>query len=456
MTGRTPTHTHVQASSFPRRRESSVALKALFILAALFFPPAVFAVCPDLQTYYPTDDSSWPEAVQRLTPLMPECLKSAEYFALLGAAQMNNGQLTEALESLERALLIDPNHGAANVDYAQVLYLTGQLFPALEINTGLLQREDLPPELVGALQQRQQLWQAQTTAKGFSTEVAAGYDNNLNGAPSSSNFTLTLSGEAVQLTLDPEFQPISGEYLNLRLAGYYRKLTPERTHDLVFELRNRQSEHSASELLQFDWRYAQGLSLRRYRWDFVAGTSHLLYGGNPLYTVTEARTRLNRNGTGCRPQYELAMQHQLYHGQSFMRGLEAGATAGLFCEFGDSGQVLGIDAGPLINHALRDTRPGGDRKGWRLRLNWQVPLGQGAVSSQISYAQLSDDEGYSDLLAGGAAREIHNRFLRVQYSRPFAGDLTFLVTLNHQSQDSNLIPFESEGTALDVGLSLNF
>ncbi len=394
--------------------------------------------------------------MQQLTPLMPECLQSAEYFALLGAAQMNSGQLTEALESLERALLIDPDNGAAGIDYAQALYLAGQLFPALEINTALLQRSDLPSELAIALQERHQQWRAQTTLKGFAAEVAGGYDDNLNGGPSSSEFSLTLSGATIPLTLSPEFQPVSGGYLNLRLSGFYRRQTAERTHDVVFALRNRRSQHKASELAQFDWRYAQTLPLRRYQWDLVAGTSHLVYGGSPLYTLAEARARLNRNGTGCRPQYELAAQHQLYHEQSFMRGLEASVTAGLYCEFENAAQALGIDVGPLGNRALKDTRPGGDRSGWRLRLSWQMRLGAGTLSSQFSYAELGDEEGYNDVLGGGAKRDIQNRSVRIQYSRPLAEDLSFLANLNYQSQGSNLAPFENAGTALDLGLSLSF
>lgn len=457
MTGRIPTV--VRRCSFLRPRKVGVALHLVCVLwSAAEFVYAASAECPDLQPYYPADDASWPRAVQQLMPLMPQCLESAEYFALLGAAQMNSGLLTEALESLERALLIDPDHGAASVDYAQALYLAGQLFPALEINSALLQRSDLPPPLAAGLQERQVQWQAQTVSRGFALEAAAGYDDNLNGGPSSSEFLLTLSGEAVPvpLPLNPAFQPVSGGYLNLRVSGFYRKMTSERTHDVVFALRNRRSHHQPSELLQLDWRYAQTLPLRNYQWDLVAGTSHLMYGGSPLYTVAEARVRLNRTDTGCRPQYEAVAQVQFYHGQAFMRGLEASATAGLYCELDDMSQAFGFDAGPLVNYALNDLRPGADRSGWRLRLYWQMQLGAGTVNSQFSYARLSDETGYNDLLANGARREIYNRSLRLQYNRPIYTDLTLLINLNHQAQASNLIPFENEGTSVDFGLSLNF
>jgi tetratricopeptide (TPR) repeat protein len=430
----------------------------LLLLAAGLLPSAAHAqlTCPNLLPYYPADAQQWPAAAAQLNPLMALCLQSPEYFALLGAAELNSGNLPAALEALERALLLDPDNGAALVDYAEALYLAGQLFPALEMNTALLQRSDLPVSLQTMLQQRQQSWQAQTSSRGLQVEVDAGYDNNLNGAPARSDFTLTLSGEQIVLTLDPEFRPVSGPYANLRLAGFYRKQSPERSHDLVFALRNRRSGHHESELLQADWRYALTLHGRRHHWDLVAGTSHLLYGGSPLYSVSEARLRYRTQRQGCRPQYELATQHQLYHGQNVMTGLEASATAGLECGLGANGQLLAIDAGPLRNFANKEERPGADRAGWTLRLQWQVPVGPGQVNTQFNYARLADSRGYSELLAGGARRKVNSRFFRIQYSHPLQPNLALQFNFTHQDQGSNIAPFENRGTAAEVGVSFNF
>lgn len=425
-------------------------------VAALLMSMHALADCPPLQDYYPANDTQWPQAEQQLGILMPECLLSAEYFALYGAALLNTGQIAPALEALERALLLEPDNGSARVDYAQALYLAGQLFPALEVNSALLQRADLPPSLTAMLQERQQSWQSQTRSRGLQVEVATGYDNNLNGAPSRSDFTLTLSGEQIALTLDPEFQPVSGPYLNLRLNGFYQRLTPERNHDLLFSLRNRISEHRDSDLLQFDWRYGLTLPEAGYQWDLMAGTSHLLYGGSPLYTVTELRARRRANGEGCRPQYEAAAQHQWYHGQELVAGVEASATAGLECPLAGETQLVGIEIGPLMNLAVRDKRPGADRKGWKLRLSWQWRLGTGLLSSQLNYARLNDEVGYSDLLAGGAKRQIESRVFRLQYTRPLQENLVFLFNFTHQDQGSNIGPFESRGTAADLGISYNF
>jgi hypothetical protein len=252
--------------------------------------------------------------------------------------------------------------------------------------------------------------------------------------------------------LSPDFQPQSGPYLNLQLAGYYRKLDPEHSQDVQFGIRNRQSEESGNELLQLDWRYSFVLPVRRKQWEFSAGSSHLLYGGNPLYSVTEGRVRYRFRDLGCNPYYELAAQHQLYHGQNFMTGIESSATGGLDCVRGN--QRLGVEAGILNNSALKD-RPGADRLGWKMRLNWQLQLGQDLISAQLGYASLEDKTGYSPLLDNGARRQVRSRTAQVQYNHPLQTDLSLIINLNHQGQGSNIDPFENHSTAFEVGLRIN-
>ena len=416
--------------------------------------PGLARACPSLDAYYPTSGSSWQTLLPALTLLMPECLDSPEYFALLGAAQLNTNNIPQALESLERSLLLSPNNGAAQVDYAQALYSAGQIFPALEITQALLLREDLPPNLLTTLQERQQLWQSQTRSRGLVAEMAAGFDNNLNGAPSQSNFTLTLSGEPVALTLDSLYQPISGPYANVRIAGFYQQQAPTHTHDWLFAARNRSSQDSNSELLQFDWRYALALPVRRNQWELTAGTSHLMYGGSPLYSVFESRAKFRVRREGCQPYYELATQYQFYHGQNQLNGLESSAATGLECGLAQQ-QQLGVEAGVLHNEAIDQARLGANRGGWKVALRWQMQLGVGALAAQFGYTTLNDAQGYSDILANGASRQINSRYLQLQYSRPILQNLSIMVNVNHQGQGSNIEPFVSQNTAVEVGFRVN-
>jgi len=178
-----------------------------------------------------------------------------------------------------------------------------------------------------------------------------------------------------------------------------------------------------------------------------------LWGGSPLYSVTEARFRLSPLATGCTPQYELAAQHQLYHGQSLFSGVESSASAGLQCLDASRDLLYGAELGVLNNSAIDARRPGGERQGWRLRLHWQQPLWQGALSAQYNHAALDDARGYNELLASNASRQISTRLLRLQYRQSLQPGLELLVSLNRQEQGSNLGPFKNRGTAFELGLS---
>lgn len=446
-------------TGLPRFMQRTLLLVILFItsVAAAIVPEIARAACPDLSPFYPDDEVDWPVLGQQLAALFPECLESSEFFALYGAAQLNNGNIAEASELLERALLLEPENGAAQIDYAQVLYRQGQLFSALELNQLLLLREDLPANLQSAIQQRQQSWQALTRERSAQIDVLAGYDNNLNGAPDSGQVTLTLSGEPVLLALNPEFRQSSGPYLNFRLAGRYRQLAPQHQHNWVTEVRGRASEDVDSDLLQFDSRYAFIKPGRRHSWQLNTGISHLLFGGSSLYTATDVSALYQRaSGLNCKPYYGLAAQHQLFHDQSRLNAVESKASAGMNCPLpGSEGrQQISAELSLLNNTAIKTGRPGGDRDGWQFNLNWQFELPVGQIRSQINHTQLHDADGYSPLLANDARRWLNRSYVLLQYRRPLFQDMTLMVNMYHQRQRSNLELFRSTDSTVEVGISL--
>lgn len=430
------------------------------LLASLCVSSAASAqVCPDLQPYYPAGNpapqQAWQATLPRLEAQLENCLKSAEYFALLGAAQLNTARLSQALESLERALLLDPDNGAARIDYAEGLYLAGQVFPALEINASLLARQDLPTALKPMLQAREQSWRQQTHNRRLLLETTTGYDNNLNGAPSRSDLTLTFGGSPVSFALDAASQPLQGAFANLRLGGAWQWLRPTRQHELVTTARVRQAFAADADLAQADWRYTYVMPTRENRWEWSAGSSHMLFGGSPLYSVGDVRGRLILGDDRCRTTMESGLQQVNYHGQTLMNGLEASLLAGYGCLY-SSGAQWQLEAGLLSNNAIDAGRPGGDRSGWNTRLTWQYSLWGGELSSQLGYASLDDERGYSALLANGATRQVDSYYANLRYRRPLRQGLAFLINLSHQQQHSNLEPFENRGTAAEVGLALDF
>lgn len=424
------------------------------------------ATCPDLTPLYAQETprpEDWARLEQQLSPLMSRCLQSSEYFALLGASLMNTGRLNQALEMLERALLLDPANGGAQVDYAQALYLQGQVFSAIDMNRQLLARNDLPPGLQSILETRASNWRSVTRQTSFQADVLVGYDTNLNGAPSPDQITLTLSGDPVLLPLDPEFQPKRGPYTNLRLGGRHRQLGPNHQHNVVVDLRGRISEDNASDLAQLDARYAFIRPGRARSWQLTTGVSHLMFGGRPLYTATEVGGRyVPQASVGvCKPFMNAAAQHQLFHNTSQLNAIESKAGVGLACpvqtRFGTQQVIAEVSA--LNNNSIRSGRAGGSRMGWQVNLDWQLEFGRGLLMTQLSHTEQSDNSGYSPILADGAKREIDRSYVLLQYQQLIneaLPDTTLLLNLYHQKQRSNLELFRSRDSTIEIGLSHRF
>lgn len=449
------------------RPSCSRLLNVLGFLALLHSSPASAQLCPDLSPYYPGDTPNWPDLAQRLESLTEQCLLSSEFFALLGGAQLNSGLRAEAFESLERALLLNPDNGAAQIDYAQVLFEEGQLFAALELNDMLLEREDLPNQLGSALQERHQQWQSLTRQTNYQAEVLGGYDDNLNGAPTPDQITLTLSGESVLLTLNPDFRPVSGPYLNLGAGLVHRQLFPGHQQNWGLQLRGRASEDSNSDLLQIDGRYSFIRPRRSNSWQLDGSVRNLFFGGSALFTATEARARYSTDSAmRCKPYYDLVFQHQLFHNQSQLNAVDGRASVGFSCPIGTSAaadnsgsQRLNVELGVLESRAIKQNRPGGDRDGWQFTADWEYRLPGRTLRATFNHTRLDDQSSYSPLVLAGGKRQIERSYGLFQYRQPIdiqGNSAALVVNFYHQLQNSNIELFETDDTALEIGLSFSF
>jgi tetratricopeptide (TPR) repeat protein len=451
------------SSGFPART-ADLLLRLLFTTLLCMQTASALAqsTCPDLSPFYADPKPNWFDVEQRLAGIMGLCLDNSEYFALIGAAQLNSGQLSPALESLERALLINPDNGAAQVDYAQTLFELGQLFGALELNKRLLDREDLPTSLLPALEARQRRWRNLTRESLLSADLLAGHDSNLNDGPDSAQITLTPSGEPVLLALSTDLRPVSGAYLNLALTGRFRQLAPNHQHNVIAQLRGRVSKDKDSDLVQAAAQYAYIQPSSRYSWQAGLGMNHLLFGGSPLFSGAEASFRAQAStDRACKPTYDLAIQHQYYHTQSLLNGVEAKIGGGLNCELDTQRgpQQLSTTVSALRNEALKHNRLGGDRNGWQILLDWRQPLFSGEFRTLLSFTKVQDATGYSPLLSNGADRWQQRGSIALQYSKPLSvlsRPAALLVNLYHQRQRSNIELFRTTDSTAEIGFSWRF
>ena len=455
-----------QTDSQPAAAETQTSCPAL----APFYPGAYFRTELDSSpgnnaaaAASPGGQQQWQRLVSELVPLQSRCLRSSEYYALLGAAQLNAGALDLAAEALERALLLDADNGAAQIDYAEVLLRQGQLFPALQLNAVLEAREDLPEELRQSVVQRGTQWRGLTKQNSVQLDASGGYDSNLNGAPDSGQLTLTLSGEPVVLNLTEDFQPVEGAFSNLRASTRAVTLTEAGRRSWDHEVRARVSEDRQSDLLQFSSQFSQAAATRRRSVLFEAGASSIFFGGSSLYTATQARLRVQSNTSKrCAPVYDLASQYQRFHAQPALDAWETKATVGLNCLKGRSNaadvvQRYGIDASYIVSKALSANRPGDDRDGFQLSARYQRPLLRGELLAQATVTHLNDENTYSALLAGGDERWQRRNQVLIQHRTPFAlgsKPALFTVGLFYQDQASNIALFDMDDASVELGISI--
>ena len=440
---------------------------SVIVLTCCGLPNLASAACPDLSAFYAgnsglsTTRPVWEDIHTQLLEIFDQCLLSSEYFALYGAAQLNTNRLMESMESLERSLLLNPDNGAALIDYAEALLLDGQLFAAIEANSMLLGREDVPKGLEPQIEQRQRDWGSLTRQTSWQLDLSGGYDDNLNGAPDEDLITLTLAGEPIFLKLNEEFRATQGPFFNARLTGRHQRLTPGLQQSFLGQFKGRLSEDAESDALQVAGRYDRILSTGRGSWQWGVGLNHLLFAGRPLFTGTDARYRTHFSGSGkCMRFASGALQHQIWHDQRRLDGVEIKAGLGADCPLGRrSDQRINLQGSVLHNSELNNDRLGGNRSGWQLVAGWNMVLSRGTLSAQFNYTQLLDEQGISPLLNNNARRIIKRGSVIVQYREKISwvgDDTQLLINLYHQNQKSNLDLYETEDSSLEVGLRWQF
>lgn len=418
--------------------------------------------CRDLAEFYDAIDADPGAVVQGLSVALEDCYNNSEYFAILGSAYLRQGDLLRALESLERALLLDPQNGAAALDFSEVLYRQGQSLSAIEINSQLLSREDLPQGLREAIVFRQRLWQGSVKQKSLSLGVSPGYDNNLNSAPIADQLALTLSGNPVVLDVSSEFQAAGASYARLTASGGLSTLGQSINSRLTGNLTGRFSENSGYELLQASVRYRLSEANDHPRWNATFGADHLNWGGSAAYSSATVRGAYMLVDYGsCRAHSRVALQYQLYHAQELLSGYEYSLGASGECDFmlGGTMNRIGLETSALRNDAKYSQRLGADRRGWQANFFWQRPLGAGQIFAQYQHTKFRDGEGYSPLFKNKAKRNESLHSVYFSYTSPLKslGTSAQLVgTIAYHNQNSSITLFRTRGASAEIGVFWGF
>ncbi len=441
----------------------SVSIKRILILFAglgwLLTPKLGLALCPDLGSFYPRLEGADASVAQDLSALLDDCYSDSEYFALLGAVYLNMGDLFSALENLERSLLLDPDNGSAAMDYAEILYRQGQVTAALEMNSLLADRDDLPEGLYQIIQQRAQRWSRSTISLTGGFGIAAGYDNNLNSAPLGEQLTLTLSGRPVSLEVSPEFRASAGEYSSL-LGGFSRSTEGTEFRSRISgSFRGRFGNSSKYEMMQASALYTLSESSENSRWNAFFGLDHLNFGRNSIFSSSTLKAVYRLFATeNCSIYAAAAAQYQYFHKQESLSGTESSVGSELDCFLPESTflQRFGLAFSALKNSASQSNRLGEDRAGWRANLAAQRQLGRGRLLAQYTHTKLDDETGYSPIFSFGDERQesLDSIYVRYLFPLPRLGrSAQFSASVYYNSQRSTIELFRTRGTSAEIGIN---
>jgi hypothetical protein len=410
----------------------------------------------------------------RLDHAAPQCLLDAGFHAWRGAVLLSLGRPAAAVESLERALLVDPSLPGAQLDYAQALFAVGDKLAARELLQQLAQRPSLPPQIEALLQQELVATDPAAWRTRWVLTTSLGYDNNLNNAPAASELTLTFPQGAVTLPLLEGFRPQSG-MSSLNMAQW-QGLKPQGTQLwlLQAELRARHTSQAGARYQQADMSasWLQAPEAPR-QWIARVGASRIDFGGQHLYQGVRANalhqwqapwSPLSGSHGACRPGLGAETELRRYPASTELNGRYGGLVLSASCQ--TAAQASGQMPLPaqLMSFQLRvgreypqsATRPGGIYDKLELRAAWEGRVGNYRINADYAYARQADATGYSPLLSDNLARVTGRHSVRLEAAHPLpkglVGEVDWFVSAEASRQTSNLAAFASRQNALYTGL----
>lgn len=464
-----------EASPPPLRASSAAPAPAPSAAATTSAAPsaATGASCADLaRSPWPRTGSARQQLIADLDRTRERCKNDAPFLALLGGLWLEEGEPEQALLWLERALLLEPQHLGAQADYALALAAQGDLAARNALLQAWEGRPDVPPLVLARLRS--------TTGAGarralpgngshgsngrwvHAREATAllGYESNLNHSPRLSELTLTFPDESIVLPLPQPQRPRAGQAQLLDLS--WQSAYALRPGVLVQGGLQAVGRH-APQHAETDWHSMQaGLALlvQRNGWRGTVQWTGTWFGG-PLsqpYRAQRGALMLESTQLSCQQRLGLDFERRTQAGGDF---LNAGQALGLIwsglCPTGWGDWRLGLAARAADDRPSDAARPGGRQRQASVGLRALGSLAPGVwLDLNLRHTRARDDEGYSDLLANNARRQLAPTSLSVELTRSLdtpwgAGGLELVTQIQAVRQNSNLPLFRYSAYSLFLG-----
>ena len=459
--------------------------------------PVSVAACPAIADAPSRTSSQEPSAVfqaqlqqslELLDSVTGLCLDNPRFHAQRGLVLQLMGQHAAAVESLERALLLDPDQPGTQLDYALALRDAGDAPSAQALLQQISQRADLPPGLKPVLQSQLEAVRSRPSGawdQHLKVSVAAGVDSNLNNATSDGQLTLTFPTGEVSLILADASRAQRGTAVMTALQYQAIKPVGDQMWVVQAELRNRNTRQEDTAYQQLDLA-AQWLQAPQApsQWQARLGYSNLRFGGvDLLHSVRAALVHQWQLGwpgpsATCRPLAGLEADIRRYPATSQLNGTYSGLLLSIACDAAE-GRVAApatdrpgdfLFGNPYVSlprfsmqlrsgqdRATTDQRSGGNNSVTDLRTaaygHLQLPGLPGLDwVTEYSWLQQQDSTGYSPLLGNNAIRKSTRQALRLELAHQLPtsmlGGARWSVSAELSRQASNLTAFAAKGQSV--------
>lgn len=488
-----PGRAFVAATSVVVRRALAVGLVTAGLSAGAFTPGERAAPTPGQASsgVVTSGACGTPNAsLDTLLNRFEQCQTDAEFLARLGFLLNAQGRYAEALDHLERALMLAPDLKGARIDYAVALAGVGDNASALALVQALLSDPTLPDGLAPVLRRQMELLSVSTVSQPAAGKTLmargtagflVGYANNPLGSPNLASLVLTFPGLPIELPLDGSYLARPGSYgrADANLAIRYQA-----GGDVLYdffgglqEFRSVLAESSQSQQAEFAVErlagsnglgngssavaFYQGLSVFGLR--TAAGVryqSQLVTAGVELPGLSGWNLFSAAPAPNCRSRVGLEVFNRELSSNRLLSGFYAGVSGQWRCYplqggYWQIGAVVGRD------HVKQAARPGGDQTQYaarasRLWLNRQwAPAGLEWAGNLLLVAALTgsrDTTGYSPLLDSGRVRQVHQFNLRAELQQPLNPNWHLVWGVDWYQQRANLRLFTFGNVGPYVGL----
>ena len=432
-----------------------------------------------------------------------QCDQNASHLVVLACVALDQGDDFRALAQVERAVMLEPQSPAIQLEYALLLSQLDQPSLAQAVVRQLLAQPNVPSGLrqelnawlsdpVGRQSQSKQkpAFAKHKNAEGFDDlkqpglkhqsrfYFGFGANTNVNNCLSADRIRLTLPTEVIEFPLDEGERAIAGNAVEWGGEGQWL-FSPQSPQAVVgppqfgFVV-----GASGIEPLGRSIYATQSVQLAARA--FSEGLNHVglyellgkplglelrmvgsWYGQEPLVQTAGASLAWGLTGFEqnwgqdwrCQPELGLGGDTRRYPGSPAFDHFAFNLAWGALCTGHGKELRLGVQAN---TEQPRNQRPGGVSRRLGLTSSLGLPMAWGRLTGQLQLEYESDSKAYSALLKNGERKETFLVLASLVATKPLTKTLKVYGRMESRSQSSNLPLFSSNSFFAGVGLEATF